>query len=426
MLAGKAHVTACIEKLDSKSLAHLPIQALHQALLFVHKHTDSLTPDQHEALLAAARQRIQGDRMRGLPSLALVPSQDQEQGFCVEQCIAEVRTMARDAAASAAGDNSSSLAEVVAEAGPSCTSSPAAFRELLRDRSPIDEAVAARLFAAIARLHGGKTDLGNESSSQAALEAALAGLSMESGPGTPWKLDVIMACLNPELAKMSADRLAEQLDHDAFSLPDSRAFFVLMTCWRMATLEKPFPLATLIQKRWNNVQGQVAFLRYATAAPPKVFTFEHAQRKLAPVEGLQVIPLSHFPIESLRHVLIQSTAFLCCCGDTGYACVFLFCRCLSAHGMTMVVFLGQGSRSLVGTPNHAWMSLDLLSLLTSLYEEGLVPVVRQILELPLSQCPDVLVLGLASARRWGSSNTKLMDVQLFSILNRRFHSESSF
>jgi CCR4-NOT transcription complex subunit 1 len=145
---------------------------------------------------------------------------------------------------------------------------------------------------------------------------------------------------------LSADRLAEELDYEGFALPDGRAFVLLLTCWRMATQDKPFPLATLIQRRWSNVGGQIAFLRYATAAPPQVFSFEHAQNKLAPVEGL------------------------------------------------------QGAKSPMGTPNQAWMSLDLLSTLTSLYEEGHVPAVRQILELPLSQCPDVLVLGLASARRW--------------------------
>jgi hypothetical protein len=89
---------------------------------------------------------------------------------------------------------------------------------------------------------------------------------------------------------------------------------------------------------------QVAFLRYATAAPSEVFSFEAAARKLPPVDGL---PAGH---------------------------------------------------SALGTPNQAWLALDLHSLLAYLYEAGQAAGVRQILELPLQQCPEVLLLGLATAR----------------------------
>lgn len=53
----------------------------------------------------------------------------------------------------------------------------------------------------------------------------------------------------------------------------------------------------------------------------------------------------------------------------------------------------------MGTPNQAWLALDLLSTLASLYEGGHGAAVRQIMELPLVQCPEVLMLGLASSRR---------------------------
>ena len=56
-------------------------------------------------------------------------------------------------------------------------------------------------------------------------------------------------------------------------------------------------------------------------------------------------------------------------------------------------------QSAVGTPNQAWLALDLLSLLAYLYEAGQAAGVRQILELPLLHCPEVLLLGMASARR---------------------------
>jgi CCR4-NOT transcription complex subunit 1 len=224
--------------------------------------------------------------MNGTASIALELPRDQEDLYSTEIVTDFIQEMAQDAAARAQG-NPAGPANAIAEAGPACTSSQATLRELLRDYGPVDEAGAARIFATVARLHGGKVDLADETSSQASLASALANLSL-AADASPWKLDVITACLASDLAKMNVERLAEQLDHDAFELPDSRAFVLLMKCWRAAMQEKPFPLAAVIQRRWSNVQGQLAFLRFATAAPPQIFTFEHSQRKLAPVEGLQV------------------------------------------------------------------------------------------------------------------------------------------
>lgn len=59
----------------------------------------------------------------------------------------------------------------------------------------------------------------------------------------------------------------------------------------------------------------------------------------------------------------------------------------------------QGGKAPAGTPNEAWLSLDLLLLLSQLYENGHAPAVHQILEVPKTQCPELLVLSTASALR---------------------------
>ena len=59
----------------------------------------------------------------------------------------------------------------------------------------------------------------------------------------------------------------------------------------------------------------------------------------------------------------------------------------------------QSGQMPAGTPNQAWMSLDLLLLLSQLYENGHAPAVHEILEMPQAQCPDLLVLATASALR---------------------------
>ncbi len=56
----------------------------------------------------------------------------------------------------------------------------------------------------------------------------------------------------------------------------------------------------------------------------------------------------------------------------------------------------QGSKV---PPNEAWLCLDLLMLLSQLYDNGHAPVVHQILEAPQAQYPEVLVLATATALR---------------------------
>ena len=74
--------------------------------------------------------------------------------------------------------------------------------------------------------------------------------------------------------------------------------------------------------------------------------------------------------------------------------VVLLAACLADRPSDM-----QGGKAAVGTPNQAWLSLDLLLLFSQLYDNGHAPAVHQILQLPRAQCPEVLVLATASALR---------------------------
>jgi hypothetical protein len=58
----------------------------------------------------------------------------------------------------------------------------------------------------------------------------------------------------------------------------------------------------------------------------------------------------------------------------------------------------QGQKLPYGTPNHAWLSLDLLEVLCCLAEMGHFGSVRALLDLPLKHCPELLVLGLAQIK----------------------------
>ena len=88
--------------------------------------------------------------------------------------------------------------------------------------------------------------------------------------------------------------------------------------------------------------------RQATAAPPELFPWGHAARQLEPLEGL------------------------------------------------------HGGKPPCGTPNQAWCCLDLADTLARLADGGHAAAVRALLEQPLKQCPEVLLLAMASvANGWG-------------------------
>lgn len=48
-----------------------------------------------------------------------------------------------------------------------------------------------------------------------------------------------------------------------------------------------------------------------------------------------------------------------------------------------------------GQANHAWLCLDLLDVLCQLAERGHASFVQSMLEYPLKQCPEMLLLGMA-------------------------------
>lgn len=48
-----------------------------------------------------------------------------------------------------------------------------------------------------------------------------------------------------------------------------------------------------------------------------------------------------------------------------------------------------------GQANHAWLCLDLLDVLCQLAERGHASFVQSMLEYPLKQCPEILLLGMS-------------------------------
>jgi len=169
------------------------------------------------------------------------------------------------------------------------------------------------------------------------------------GGGQQWDMAVLVDALRSAAPQLDWARLAQQLDYPGFSVPSAAALQQLAAAFRRASPSEASLLpAAASNTVWTNVQGQLSLLRQATAAPPEVVPWEAVAPKLEPVEGLHANELP------------------------------------------------------TGTPNQAWLCLGLYSTLAALARGGHAQGVRHVLEQPMKHCPEVLLLGLASAKEgWG-------------------------
>ena len=247
----------------------------------------------------------------------------------------------------------SQLCGVVEDLGYGCTANEAAFKDVLKQVSAVDEAAVADLFSMIARTEGKGADThGTEASVAAALGAI--GLTSPSNSQS-WNVEVAVKVLKSSYPNLRWLSIADKFDRPSFSLPSQSAFQTLIKAYKSASKEA-FPLQAVVGRMWQNQQGQLEFLKHAIQSPPEVFTFEHAIRQQPPLEGL------------------------------------------------------AGSQSSIGTPNQAWLCLDLIEVLCRLAESGHGATVQQILEQPRRECPELLLLGVASvSTEWNLLQREICD-----------------
>lgn len=134
-------------------------------------------------------------------------------------------------------------------------------------------------------------------------------------------------------------------------------------------MQDPFPLHAICGGVWKNAEGQLSFLKYAVTAPPEIFTFGHSARQLV---RYYVDPLIA-TVPYVIGVIIMVNQLLLQTYDD------------AVHGHKLQL----------GHANHAWLCLDLLDVLCQLAERGYATFVQSMLEYPLKNCPEVLLLGMA-------------------------------
>ncbi|XP_008796100.2 CCR4-NOT transcription complex subunit 1-like isoform X2 [Phoenix dactylifera] len=226
------------------------------------------------------------------------------------------------------------MADVMTELGYGCTINTSHCKEMLSLFHPLNEVTLSKLLGTIARTHSGLED----AHSTYATFCAAVGSSSESDSSllNSWNVDVLVDSIKQLAPETNWTHVMENLDHEGFNIPDEKSFYLLMSIYSKAC-QDPFPLHAVCGSVWKNAEGQLSFLKYAVSAPPDLFTFAHCSRQLT-------------------------------FADSSYL--------MSKQG------------------NRAWLCLDLLEVLCQLAERGHVSSVRLMLEQPLAQCPEFLLVGV--------------------------------
>ncbi|XP_059666940.1 uncharacterized protein LOC132312554 isoform X2 [Cornus florida] len=235
-------------------------------------------------------------------------------------------------------ENKTSMDDIMRELGYGCTIDASLCKELFSLFLPLTEATISRILGTIARTHTGLED--NQNCYSTFCAAIGNSATSETSCPSSWNVDILVDSIKQLAPETDWILVMENLDHEGLYFPNEQAFSFFMSLYARAC-QDPFPLHAICRSVWKNVDGQLSFLRYAVSAPPEIFTFAHSARRLAYADTLHghEIPDAH--------------------------------------------------------ANHAWLSLDLLEVLCLLAERGHAGSVRQILEFPIKNCSEVLLLGIA-------------------------------
>jgi CCR4-NOT transcription complex subunit 1 len=235
------------------------------------------------------------------------------------------------------------LPALMRELGYSCTASESSFLKLLSQVPRIDESAAAEVLAVMATtLKGLDDNLGLHNTLSNALDGGFLG---EPG-STTWNFNSVVDAFKRSNPQLDWSKVADALDTPSFLVPDQQAFLLLTAAFKRGSGSQ-LPVKAVVGRLWANAMGQASFLKFAVNAPPETFSFQQSEHKIEPLEGL------------------------------------------------------HGGKNPLGSPNQAWASIDLLSVLCKLDQGPAQQVVRQVVDVPLKMCPEVLLAAMAAVQPEG-------------------------
>ncbi|KAG5379543.1 hypothetical protein IGI04_027385 [Brassica rapa subsp. trilocularis] len=237
-------------------------------------------------------------------------------------------------------DKEVGVGDLIGELGCGFTADAQQCKHFLSSFAPLREATISRILGHVART---SADLEDNHTTFSTFSLAV-GCSIPTDLPTPtptsWNVDILIETIKQLAPGTSWRKVIENLDHSGFDIPNMESFSFFMRLYKTACKD-PFPLDAVCASVWNNMEGQLSFLKHAIAAPPEVFTFTHSPGKLAYIDNI-----------------------------------------MHSHEQQL------------GLSNQAWLSLDLLDVLCQLAERGHTVLVSSMLQYPLTHCPKTLLLGM--------------------------------
>lgn len=228
-------------------------------------------------------------------------------------------------------EHATDVASLMEELGFDCTSTIDHCKEILSFGGPLLEGDIARILGTVARTAKGLEEV---QITHGPFSNILCSGEPIPSKLASWHVEILLGAINQVNPSLDWRLIISSLDYEGFYLPDEHAFTIFMTMYKLGC-EDPFPLDAICGHVWKNSEGQLSFLRHAITAAPEVFTFIHSARKLS-----------------------------------------------------------ENQEEIMKSPNHAWLSLDLLEILCRLAELGHADQVRELLEFPRNHCPELLAVGL--------------------------------
>ncbi|KAF3523583.1 hypothetical protein F2Q69_00048859 [Brassica cretica] len=235
-------------------------------------------------------------------------------------------------------DKEIAVGDLIGELGCGFTADAQQCKQLLSSFAPLREATISRILGHVART---SADLEDNHTTFSTFSLAV-GCCIPTDLPTPtsWNVDILIETIKQLAPGTSWRKVIENLDHSGFDIANMESFSFFMRLYKTACKD-PFPLDAVCASVWNNMEGQLSFLKHAIAAPPEIFTFTHSPRKLAYIDNI-----------------------------------------MHSHDQQL------------GVSNQAWLSLDLLDVLCQLAERGHTVLVSSMLQYPLTHCPKTLLLGM--------------------------------
>lgn len=248
------------------------------------------------------------------------------------------------------GSSGSKLSDLLRELDCAATASDATALSVVKYAS--DSADPSGIAAALACMVNNPSN-GVPSSAAHSLASAIGGLSIREETNG-WNPNALVDAIKAQNPSIDWTKVSEALEGANLNAQDQASFCLLVTALRRAGLQG-LSLPMLLYKTWDDSSAQLSLLKQAVAAPPEVFSFGTCRNKTLPLEELA-------DLDARR-----------------------------------------------GSPNEAWLSKDLLTLLARLAVEKPAEV-RSILDIGSAAAPEAMLLTFVAAHAdWGSLQVEIGD-----------------